>query len=68
MSNIGRPLYGYCHGYFGDTYRDKRIEAEGFDWIVARDDMGEVYFTEFETESEKKGRIAQWGSEHEDYY
>lgn len=35
--NIGRHLYGFCNGYFGrDSYSNKRIEAEGDDWIVAR--------------------------------
>ena len=33
---VGQMLYGYCGGYFGDEYGDKRIEAVGADWIVAR--------------------------------
>lgn len=38
MSNVGRVLYGNCEGVFGrDSYATKRIEAEGFDWIVVRD-------------------------------
>ena len=42
---IGTPLYGYCGGYFGrDSYADKRVEAIGHDWIVVRDDRGEVWF------------------------
>lgn len=35
---VGDPLYGYCGGYFGDSYWDKRVEAIGADWVVARDD------------------------------
>lgn len=38
-------MYGYCGSYFGrDSYRDKRIEAIGADWVVARDDLGNVEF------------------------
>ena len=34
---IGQILYGFCGGYFGrDDYGDKRIEAIGADWVVAR--------------------------------
>ena len=36
MSNIGRVV-GYSGGAFSsDSYHLKRIEAEGFDWVVAR--------------------------------
>jgi len=42
---VGTLLYGYCGSYFGrDSYRDKRIEAIGADWVVARDDLGNVEF------------------------
>lgn len=34
---IGDVLEGYCGGYFGrDSYDDKRVEAIGSDWVVAR--------------------------------
>jgi hypothetical protein len=37
MLRIGAILYGFCGGYFGrDCYEDKRIEAIGVDWVVAR--------------------------------
>ncbi len=42
---IGTVLRGYCGGYFGrDSYEDKRVEAIGADWVVARDDNGHVVF------------------------
>lgn len=54
MSNIGRPLYGWCQGVFGEyNYRRKRIEGEGFDWIVVRDDNGKPHFASFSNSSER---------------
>jgi len=39
---VGTKLYGYCDGYFGtDSYGDKRVEAIGADWVVARELGGE---------------------------
>jgi hypothetical protein len=36
---VGDVLYGFCGGYFGrDSYNDKRVEAVGADWVVARED------------------------------
>lgn len=44
---VGATLYGFCHGAFGrDSYADKRVEAIGADWVVARDTRGEVWFYE----------------------
>lgn len=35
---IGAMLHGFCGGHFGrDSYRDKRVEAVGADWVVARE-------------------------------
>lgn len=43
--SVGQMLYGFCGGDFGrDSYSDKRVEAVGADWVVARDDMGRVCF------------------------
>jgi hypothetical protein len=42
---VGTMLYGYCGGYFGrDSYEDKRIEAIGADYVVCRDENGNVHF------------------------
>ncbi len=42
---VGQILYGYCGGFFGRVgYDDKRIEALGFDWVVCRDRMNNLYF------------------------
>jgi len=44
---VGAKLYGYCGGCFGDSYNDKRVEAIGFDWVVAREiDSGQVVFAD----------------------
>lgn len=46
LIRVGAILFGYCGGYFGrDAYEDKRVEAVGADWVVARGDSGRVYFT-----------------------
>lgn len=38
---VGDVLYGFCQGSFGsDSYSDKRVEAIGADWVIARDDAG----------------------------
>jgi hypothetical protein len=35
---VGTVLEGYCGGCFGcDSYEDKRVEAIGADWVVARE-------------------------------
>jgi hypothetical protein len=35
---VGDVLLGFCNGFFGrDSYEDKRVEALGADWVVARD-------------------------------
>ncbi|MFG1794208.1 hypothetical protein [Nocardia sp. NPDC049149] len=40
---IGTLLRGFCHGAFGrDSYDDKRVEAIGADWVVARETDGSV--------------------------
>ena len=34
---IGDILHGFCGGTFGrDSYHDKRVEAIGSDWVIAR--------------------------------
>lgn len=70
MSNIGRIIYGLCHGKFGDSYHDKRIEAEGVDWVIARrcDGYGnaEPEFASFRDEQEKNEYIAEWSQRPEE--
>lgn len=66
MSNIGRALYGWCQGVFGEyNYRRKRIEGEGFDWIVVRDDNGKPYFASFVDSSERLNFITDNMDERE---
>lgn len=41
---VGDMLYGFCGGNFGrDSYDDKRVEAIGADWVVARTEHGGVW-------------------------
>ena len=68
--NIGKLIYGYCNGYFGrDSYDTKRIEAEGWDWIVARelDENSRPEFAQFNSEKEKQERINEWSVKPKDY-
>lgn len=68
MSNIGRVICGFCYGRFGrDDYYEKRIEAEGVDWIVARRTERTAYptFASFEDAEEKQRLIDEWAAECE---
>lgn len=48
---IGDVLDGYCGGHFGRTYTDKRVEAIGADWVVARDvETGKPHFADSKPE------------------
>lgn len=56
MVRVGTVVYGYCNGFFGrDSYNDKRVEAVGADWVVARDLVtGKVEFADVEPETLEK--------------
>jgi hypothetical protein len=58
---VGIKLYGYCEGYFGDSYKDKIIIASGENWIVAKDDR-EPWFAEIDAE-EMESKIEEWNKE-----
>lgn len=67
MIYVGMVLYGYCDGYFGrDSYKNKRVEAFGVDWIVARDDSGGLCFADFKesgrslTDQSTKEMVVGW--------
>ncbi len=50
MLVVGTVLYGFCAGRFGrDSYANKRVEGVGVDWIVARDEEGDIHFACGET-------------------
>lgn len=37
MILVGSIIQGFAGGYFGrDSYEDRRVEAVGVDWVVAR--------------------------------
>lgn len=42
---VGQVFRGFCRGLFGrDSYGEKRIEAIGYDWLVAREEDGNPVF------------------------
>lgn len=40
----GTPINDFCSGAFGRDFHGRaRVEAVGHDWVVVRDEWGEVY-------------------------
>lgn len=68
MSNIGKKIYGFCNGFFGDDYENKRIEAEGEDWIVARPyrEDAEAVLASFISREEKESYLEKWSNPKEE--
>lgn len=58
---VGDLLNESCGGYFGRNYRERRVEAIGSDWVVAREDDGQVVFAEIEPEDLTEYRIYPTG-------
>lgn len=45
MVQVGDRIRGFAEGHFGrDSHDDKVVEAVGRDWVVARDERGEIWF------------------------
>ena len=42
MLLVGQVLKLYCGGYFGRDFYGGRVEAIGFDWVVARNDFNNL--------------------------
>lgn len=65
MVLTGQILFGFCNGYFGrDSYENKRIEAIGVDWIVAREiESGEVLFATFDKPEEMLECVSRWSKD-----
>lgn len=66
---IGMMIYGFCNGYFGrDSYDDKRIEAIGVDWIVARpcEEGAKAEFVAFDSWEERDRLVAEWSQKKDD--
>jgi hypothetical protein len=59
---VGLMLYGYCDGYFGDSYGNKRVEAFGVDWIVAREEGGTAVFANIVGEWDMDTLISGWAN------
>lgn len=48
MLRVGQELKSYCNGYFGRDFYGGRIEALGWDWVVARSENGYPALAYFE--------------------
>lgn len=64
--NIWRKLYWYCNWYFWDSYRDKRIEWEWFDWLVAREDNWNIVTAIFINSKQKNNLVEEWSKEQQE--
>ena len=61
---LDKTLCGFCNGFFvGENYDNKRIEAIGKDWIVARTPDGEVCFAKFMGEAQMLEYLKEWAKE-----
>ncbi len=64
---VGQMLYGYCNGYFGSSYGDKRIEAFGVDWMIAREDDGSVVYSLFDSLAEMEQMVEENSEDLSDF-
>ncbi len=64
---VGMELYGRCNGYFGDSYPDKRIEAFGLDWIIAREYDGSVVVALFDSVDEMERMVSEWSVKPDEF-
>lgn len=61
---LNKSLNGFCNGFFGrDSYGEKRIEAIGNDWIVARDEKEQPIFAEFESTKVMLEYLEEWAKD-----
>ena len=68
---IGEMLYGFCGGYFGrDSYKNKRVEAFGVDWLVCRDEDGNIHFAQLDNFKEQDNdfweEVERWREEEKE--
>lgn len=66
MSNIGRLIYINSGDSFFYEYDhgEKRIEAEGYDWIVARDSNNKLSLVQFASSDIKQVNVEKWANNH----
>jgi hypothetical protein len=61
MLRVGQELRSFCSGYFGEDFYEGRVEAVGFDWIVARNRQGSPCMAHFPGGIEShSGLIESW--------
>ena len=67
MLRIGQVLKSYCNGRFGRDFYGGRVEAVGYDWVVARGRDGYPVIAYFEGGIEAhKDAISTWNEYEED--
>lgn len=57
---VGMILDGYCNGRFGRTYGHKTIVGFGDDWIVVRDEDGDLMVAKFDSHEEMIELVKKW--------
>jgi hypothetical protein len=68
MNNIWRKIYGYCNGFFWrDSYDEKIIIWEWYDWIVVQEWESKL-FTTFKDTWTKQEKIEEWAAEDPEKY
>ena len=66
-AQVGQLLKGFCDGFFGrDSHSDKRIEAIGLDWLVARNmEFDKPELATFHNAANLEMWVARWTKEQE---
>lgn len=65
--DIGDILFGICDGLFGVEFDgEKTVEGFGEDWIVVREDTGEILIAVFEDENERDFFFDKWSREEDE--
>ena len=62
---VGQVLKSYCNGYFGRDFYGGRVEAVGYDWIVARDEFGVVFMAYMKGGLAKHAHLISGWNEYE---
>jgi hypothetical protein len=65
---VGMVFLGYCGGYFGrNAYGEKRVEAFGADWIVARGGLSgkSIYCATFKSADDMRKCVEEFLKENE---
>jgi len=64
---VGMVFLGFCQGYFGrDAHDEKRVEAFGADWIVARGGVAgdDIFLAKFDSTEERDEKVIEFAAEN----